>query len=102
MPELYLLASREPASRFLYTSFVTGDFYGLGNLYDTPGIPFKRCEEDIQSQLITDLNIARPPVIVTVASIDSNHARFFAHYLNKYYKPFASGFGEITLYRRKP
>lgn len=101
MPEFYLLASREPASRFIYTSFVTGNFHALGNLFQANNSLFQAYHQDIAMKLIFDLEEKKPPVIIIDDFEKSPYSRFFWDYLERFYTPVKTDSKVLQLYLRK-
>ena len=86
VPDLYLLVNRPPASRFLYTSFLSGNFYAMGNLYDVSGSPLKKYKESINKLLIDDLRSAQPKFIIVGDDRPNEYSDFFFDYLADNYK----------------
>ncbi len=84
IPELYLVADRAPASRFIFTSFVTGRFYGLQNLHFNP--IFNRMHTYIEVLLLGDLTKNKPNLIVVSDKKRFSASEAFFEFLDKEYR----------------
>ncbi|MCD6459456.1 glycosyltransferase family 39 protein [bacterium] len=85
-PEMYLLINRPSASRFLYTSFISGKFHGLGNLYDARNSSLKERNSSIDKLLLGDLQTAKPKFIIVSDKEPTKYSDFFFDYLSQHYK----------------
>ena len=85
-PEIYLLFNRPPASRFVYTLFVTGNFSAMANLYDPADSSLRKYKDRIEKLLIDDLQASRPKFIVAVDKEPNKYTKFFFDYLSENYK----------------
>lgn len=103
MPELYLLVDRPPASRFVYTGFITGCFTALGNLMEMPQPQLAKFHNRLSAALIRDLDKNMPKVIVCVPlELNVKPAGFFSEYLAKYYDKLQRKSGiNLEVYIRK-
>jgi len=85
MSEMYLLAERKPASRFIYVSFITGQCYGLRNLFYTETKPLERYLKKIEKLLFEDFSANSPEIILVSFHKKLGHTEFFWNYLNENY-----------------
>ena len=85
LPEMYLLANRKPASRFIYASFITGQFYGLRNLFYTETKPLEQYLDQIKKLLFDDFSANPPKVILVSFHKRLRHTEFFWDYLRENY-----------------
>ncbi|MCD6459044.1 glycosyltransferase family 39 protein, partial [bacterium] len=83
--EMYLLANRRPASRFIHVSFITGQFYGLKNLFYTKKKPLARYLNRIKKLLFDDFTKNPPKAILVSFHNQLEHTEFFWDYLKKNY-----------------
>jgi len=86
VPDIYLLVNRNPASRFLYTSFLSGKFHAMANLYNAADSPLKKYKGSINKLLIADLQSARPKFIIVSDNQPNEYSEFFFDYLSDNYK----------------
>ncbi|MDX9702126.1 MAG: glycosyltransferase family 39 protein [Candidatus Auribacterota bacterium] len=84
IPELYLFADREPSSRFVFTSFVSGRFYGLQNLHIHP--KFTRMHLYMETLMLGDLMNHKPNLIVLSDTKRLPSTEGFFKYLDANYR----------------
>jgi hypothetical protein len=103
--EYYTLCKRQPASRYVYTTFLAGFVPWFENA--TPADETARIPAGAQTTLITDLEGAKVPVIVdlgaeTLFGRTMSRQPALATYLQEHYCP-APGWEDLTVYaRRRP
>ncbi|MEW6535106.1 MAG: glycosyltransferase family 39 protein [Candidatus Auribacterota bacterium] len=101
MPDLYLLAGKKPASRFIYTTPISGDFVGLSNLYRRKPTPeLKDIHARHRDQLIADLQASAPPVILATENYITPQTEFFWEYLTAHYSLYRHASMQISIYVR--
>lgn len=83
IPELYLFSDRKPASRFVFTSFISGRFYGLQNLFLHP--EYARYHQRLMGLLLSDLEHNKPPVIVISDTSRAAPSETFFRYVESRY-----------------
>lgn len=101
MPEMYLMASRKPASRFLYNSLISGRFTGLGNIYLKNNAPdLRNQQQKMQALLLSDLRRTSPPAIVLTDYERNKFNMFFWDFLESHYTFYKDMGHRIELYLR--
>lgn len=85
-PAPYLMASRLPASRFIYNRFLTGHFNNTPNLYAVPHSLLAGHEPPVSELLLNDLQANKPALIILDNFHEYAQTQFIRSYLNKQYK----------------
>ncbi|MCP5462015.1 MAG: glycosyltransferase family 39 protein [bacterium] len=85
-PDVYIWSNRKPASRFIYASFIQGNFHGLSKLKYTEKPQFSILLTRMQKMLLDDLNTSKPVMIAVTINTIMPHTAFFWDYLNTHYE----------------
>ncbi len=101
-PELYLLADREPASKYLFNVVLRGTVSGLPSIYRRKNAPIWRYYDRVRKEFLSDLDKNKPNLIVVIDKDIAPQIRFFFDYLDTFYEKRELDFyTELDFYYRK-
>ena len=101
-PELYLLADREPASKYMFNIAMNGSSFGLTSLYGKRDAPMWKHHDRIKTEFLADLERNRPKIIILIDKDRASQTEFFFEYLDRFYeKRDLEFYTETDFYYRK-
>lgn len=80
-PELYLMCRRQPATRFIHTGMITGDFLFMKNIYESSPTKGEATRKEFERMLFDDLYTKPPHMVIVEDTKRSPYSKPFWDYI---------------------
>ncbi|MCB1194976.1 glycosyltransferase family 39 protein [bacterium] len=80
-PELYLMCRRQPATRFIHTGMITGDFLFMKNIYESSPAKGEATRKEFERMLFDDLHTKPPHMVIVEDTKRSPDSKPFWDYI---------------------